>query len=69
MPGEALRIRHHLLGRAFRHHLAPVDARAWAHVHDVVRGQDRLLVMLDDDDAVAEIAEAIDVSKSRALSR
>ena len=37
-----------------------MDAGAWAHVHHVIRGEDRLLVMLDDDDAVAEIAQPIE---------
>ena len=60
LPGEALRVGHHLLGRAFRHHLAAMDAGARAHVHDMVRGEDRLLVVLDDDDAVAEIAQPIE---------
>ena len=37
-----------------------MDAGAGAHVHDVVGGQDRLLVMLDHDDAVAEVAQAVE---------
>ena len=36
-----------------------MDACAWAHVDHVIGGADRLLVMLDDDDAVAEIAQAV----------
>src|SRR5262245_29013412 len=60
LPGEALRIGHHLLGRAFGNHLAAVDASAWSHIHHMVRGEDRLLVMLDHDDAVAEIAQAVE---------
>ena len=37
-----------------------MDAGAGAHVDHMVGGEDRLLVMLDDDDAVAEIAQPIE---------
>ncbi len=37
-----------------------MDAGAGAHVDHMVGGEDRLLVMLDDDDAVAEIAEPVE---------
>src|SRR6478672_7177976 len=60
LAGDALRVGHHLLRGSFRHHLAAMDAGAWAHVHHVIRGEDRLLVMLDHDDAVAEIAQPIE---------
>src|SRR5215208_7090772 len=36
-----------------------MGAGAGAHVDDIVGGPDRVLVMLDDDDGVAEIAEAL----------
>ena len=39
---------------------AAVLAGAGAHVDDVVGGADRLLVMLDDEDGVAEAAEALE---------
>jgi hypothetical protein len=44
-------------GPPLRHHPAAVDAGARAHVDDVVGGADRLLVVLDDDDAVADVAQ------------
>ena len=59
-PVRLCGIGHHLLRRAFRHHLAAMDAGARAHVHHMVGGEDRLLVMLDDDDAVAEVAQAVE---------
>ena len=59
-PVRLSRVGHHLLGRAFGHHLAAMDAGARAHIHDMVGGEDRLLVMLDDDDAVAEVAEPVE---------
>ena len=38
--------------------LAAMDTRAGAHIDDVIGGADRVLVMLDDEDGVAEIAQA-----------
>src|SRR5205085_11238343 len=38
--------------------VAAMDAGARAHVDDIIGGADRILVMLDDDHGVAEIAEA-----------
>ena len=38
--------------------LAAMDAGAGAHVDDIIRLADAVLVMLDDDDGVAEIAQA-----------
>ena len=43
-----------LLERALAHDLAAVDARAGAHVDDMVGVADRVLVMLDDEHGVAE---------------
>ena len=57
MSGEAVGICHHLVRRAFRHHLAAMHAGARAHVHHMVGGQDRLLVMLDDEYRVAHVAQ------------
>jgi hypothetical protein len=39
------------------------------HVDDVVGGEDGLPIVLDDDDRVAEIAQAACASMRRALSR
>ena len=43
--------------RPLRHHPPAVDARARPHVHHVIGGADRLLVVLDHDHRVAEIAQ------------
>ena len=50
----------HLVRRALRHDLAAVDAGAGADVDDVVGRADRVLVMLDDDHGVAEVAQALE---------
>ena len=46
--------------RALHHHLAAVHARARAHLDDVVRGANRVLVVLDDDHRVADVAQALE---------
>ena len=56
--GERVRLRHDLGRRALRDDLAAMDAGARADVDDVVGLQDRVLVMLDHDHRVAEIAQA-----------
>ena len=58
--GERVLGLEHLLERAFGHHLAAMDARAGAEIDDVVGGADRVLVMLDHDHRVAEIAQALE---------
>ena len=45
-------------GRALVHEAAALPARAFAEVQDPVRGADRLLVVLDHDHGVAEVADA-----------
>ncbi len=49
-----------LLERALGDDLAAMDAGAGAHVDDIVGGADRVLVMLDDEDGVAEIAQPLE---------
>ena len=58
VAGERRRIVHDLPGRALGDDLAAVLAGARAHVDDVVGRAHRLLVVLDDDDGVAEVAQA-----------
>jgi hypothetical protein len=58
LAGQALGIGHDLGGLALGHDLAAVDAGGRPHVDDVVGGEDGLLVVLDDQDGVAEVAEA-----------
>lgn len=60
LPGERLRVRHDLFRRALRDHLAAVDAGARADVDHVVGLQDRVLVVLDDDDGVANVAQVLE---------
>ncbi len=59
LAGEALRPGNDLLGRAAGDDLAAVHAGSGTHVDQVVGRPDRLLVMLDDDHRVAEIAKAL----------
>ena len=59
LAGQRLRIGHDLVERAASHHFAAVRAGARSHVDDVVRGADCILVVLHDDDAVAEIAQVL----------
>ena len=49
-----------VLHRALGHDLAAVDARAGADVHNPVRRAHRLLVVLDDDERVAEVAQLLE---------
>ena len=60
LAGDAARIRHDFGGLAFGNHLAAVDARAGPHVDNVIRAQDRVLVVLDDDDRIAEVAQPLE---------
>ncbi len=53
---ERARELHELVRVALPHDLAAVDPGARAEVHDAVREADRLLVVLDDDDRVPEVA-------------
>jgi hypothetical protein len=55
--GQRGRIGGDLVRRALGHQLAAVDAGAGPQVHDVVGGADGVLVVLDDDDAVADVAQ------------
>ena len=45
------------VGRALRDDLAAMNAGARPDIDDVIGGEDRILVMLDDDHAVAEVAQ------------
>ena len=57
LPGERSRIIHDLLRRPLRDDFAAVNAGAGSDIDDIIRGENRVLVVLDDDDAVAEIAQ------------
>jgi hypothetical protein len=58
--GQAVLVGETVFELAVRHHFAAMDAGAGAHVDDVVGGADGVFVMLDDEDGVAEIAEALE---------
>src|SRR5208283_364163 len=58
LAGERFGVRHDLGGRSLSDDLAAMDAGAGADIDDVIGGKDRVLIMLDDDHAVAEIAQA-----------
>ena len=59
LAGQRRRARLDLRGRALRDDLAAVHAGAGPEVDDVVGLADRLLVVLDDDHRVAEVAQAM----------
>ncbi len=60
LAGERVRVGHHLAaGVPCGDDLAAVDAGGGAHVDDIVGRQDRVLVMLDDDHGVAEVAQVL----------
>ena len=57
-------------GRALRDDLAAVHAGARAHVDDVIGGEDRLAIVLDDEHRVAEIAKArLRLDEARVVAR
>lgn len=56
LAGQRVGVVHHLVGRTFRHYLAAVHAGPRTDVDDVVGESDRVLVVLDHDHRVAEVA-------------
>src|SRR5437773_10656715 len=68
LPGEVLTgqrggIRHHRGGRPFRDDLPPAFARTGSHVDDVIRREDRVAIVLDDQHGVAEVAKPLEDSE------
>jgi hypothetical protein len=59
IAGEAGRVGHDLFRRALGDDFAAMDAGAGAHVDHMVGGADRVLVVLDHDHGVAEVAQAL----------
>ena len=57
LPGQRRRVGHDVVGRALGDDVAAVHAGAGADVDDVVGGADRVLVVLDHDHGVAEVAQ------------
>ena len=60
LAGQRMRRAADVVGRALRDDLPAVLAGARPHVDHVVGGVDRVLVVLDDDDAVAEVAQVLE---------
>src|SRR5467141_275125 len=60
LTGEGGGVPADLLGRPLRDHLAAVLARSRSHVEDVIGRVDRLFVVLDYDDSVAEVAQVLE---------
>ena len=58
--GDRLRAGHDLLGGTLRDELAAVLTRAGADVHDLVGGHHGVLVVLDDDQRVADVAQVLE---------
>ena len=58
MPGQRRRIGQNIGGRALRDNLAAMDARSRPDIDDMIGRQDRVLVMLHHNHAIAEIAQA-----------
>ena len=57
LAGERVRVGHDLVRRALGDDVAAVDAGGGADVDDVIGLADGVLVVLDDDDGVADVAE------------
>ena len=56
--GERFRVRGDFCGRAFGDDAPAVDARAGTDIDDVIGSADGVFVVLNDDDGVAQIAQA-----------
>ena len=59
LAGDAVRVGHDRFGRALGDDMPAMHAGARPHIDDPVGGADRLLVVLDDDDRVAEVAQPL----------
>ena len=59
LAGDAVRVGHDRVGRALGDDMPAMDAGARPHIDDPIGGADRLLVVLDDDDRVAEVAQPL----------
>ena len=58
--GDGIRAGHDLLRRALRDEAAAVLARAGADIHDLIRREHGVLVVLDDDQRVADVAQVLE---------
>ena len=60
LPGRRRLAREHVVQRALHHDTSAVNARSGSHLDDVIGGTDRVLVVLDDDHRVADVAQALE---------
>ena len=60
LPGRRRLAGEHVVDRPLHDDRAAVDARPGAHLHQVVGGADGVLVVLDDDDRIADVAQALE---------
>ena len=60
LAGQRRLAREQVGERPLHDHAAAVHARARAHLDDVIRRADRVLVVLDDDHGVADVAQALE---------
>src|SRR3954470_15513306 len=60
LAGRRLLALQHVVEIPFDDHASAVDARAWTHLDQVIRRAYRVLVVLDDDDGVADVAQTLD---------
>ena len=68
--GERLRVGEKLFARAGKHQVAAVLARAGSEIEDEIGGEDRIGIVLDDQQRVAEIAQAFeDVDQAIRVAR
>ena len=56
--GEGVLVQHHLGRGALGDHMPALNARAGAHINQVISGADGVFIMLDHNDGVADIAQA-----------
>ena len=57
LAGDGIRMSDDFRGRALRHHLAAMHAGSRPEIDDIIGLPDRILVVLDHDDRIAEIAQ------------
>ena len=55
--GQGVRVRHNVVRRSLGDDLAAVHARARPDIDDIIGGEDRVLIVLDHDHRIAEVAQ------------
>src|SRR4029077_18615461 len=67
LPSPLIPLGNQLLWRSLKDELAAMLAGAGSEVDQVIRHADRFLVVLHDDDGVAEVAEVMERAEERAV--